>query len=434
MGEMGEKHTLIPASNFFKKALTSMGFLLLGLLLLSSMLNLITYATTAPGIKNIQYLDLTISVIDHYGAPVENAYVVVFELAENGPIKLSEGFTDFTGKYKASFKIPRKTIYLTMWKVDEAGNLYIDSHSQAIEAYAPVNLWIITHKTSEESGKQTLEIGTLTFSIDPSEMKHPVDKLEKTITISKIEPQKQKTEDSKDIVGASKTTTTTSCQIPTYPYQEEKWEYTSVLKFATWDNISAIFTFLPGSNIFVESKERYFLISSCSYTSWNSGYTTIKLDYGFGISEPVTGRYIYDQRVKLKYYFIRFWPPYQSSVLVEKVYAVDTNVDGAEISDIKNDYKTSWSGLLPSWSYFITLPQKYNRIIEITGKSASFTISTGVSLSFYIGVSVSLGVGKAPSPVSYLIITADKWIDNYKVKIVSNDGTFLQTYSNWVPP
>ncbi|MCS7138923.1 MAG: hypothetical protein NZ873_02575, partial [Crenarchaeota archaeon] len=235
----------------FKTVLKSMGFTVLGLLLLGSILSLIAQVATLPDIQDSQCLDSTISVIDHYGAPAVNAYVAVFELADGGPRKLSEGFTDFSGAFKTSLRIPRRLIHVTVWKRDEAGNLHVDPYAETRESYAPVNIWIIAHKTYEESGKKIVEIGTLTFSTDPSEMKHPVGKLNKTITLSRIEPPNQKTE-------SSKTITTSSCQIPTYPYQEEKWEYTTVLKFATWDNIGAKFTYFPYSQIIVESKERYF--------------------------------------------------------------------------------------------------------------------------------------------------------------------------------
>ncbi|MEM3029401.1 MAG: hypothetical protein QXW09_04615, partial [Thermoproteota archaeon] len=267
-------------------------------------------------------------------------------------------------------------------------------------------------------------------------MRHPLDSATHTVKLSRIRPQASatsNTEGSASVVGLSpQRVAASSCQIPTYPYQEESWAYTTVLKFATWDNIQASFTYVKGSKIRVESKERYFVVSTCSYTPWGSYSTIVTLDYGFSLSVPVTGRYVYNQKINLKYYFIRYW--LEGAVLIEKIYAADTNRDGAEISDINKD-KVGWSGSLPSWSNYLIIPQNYERPIDITGTTYGFTFSAGAGVSFYgIGFSVSLGVGMAPSPVSSLIIKAGTWITNYRVKVVSRDSTYLETYSNWVPP
>lgn len=422
-----DRHLASTVPHGFKIILAGIVFFLLSIGLLGSMLNWITHVATLP---DVQYLDSTLLIRDHRGAPAGNTYVTIFELADGGPRELSKGFSDGFGNYKARLSLPRKLIHVSVPKEDEAGNIRIGTR----ESYAAVNLWIIAHKAYKESGREVVEIETLTFSVDPASMKHPLDYLQKTITLSRIESQIPKTDGSKTPVGTSpQTTVTSACQIPTYPYQEEKMAFTTVLQFATWDNIGTKFTYVKGSNIRVEGKERFFLISTCSYTSWSSRATIVTLDYAFGLSVPVTGRYLYNQKINLKYYFIRYFPPQQNLVLIEKIYAVDTNRDGAEISDINRD-KVGWGGSLPSWSDYLIIPQNYERPIDITGTSSGFTFSVGVSLSYYIGISVSLGVGMAPSPISSLIIQAGTWTNNYLVKVVSRDSTYLQTYSNWVPP
>jgi hypothetical protein len=381
-------------------------------------------------LPEIQYVDSTILIQDHKGAPAGNAYVTVFELADGGPRKLSEGFADNVGTYKTRLSLPRKLIYVTIPKEDKAENLSTGNR----EIYAVINLWIVAHKVYEESGRQVVEIGTLTFSVDPTSMKHPLDCLQNKITLSMIEPQARRVEDLKTFVGSSlQTTMPSSCQTPTYPYQEASWAYTTVLKFATWDNIEARFSYPKGSLIRVESKERCFLIGSCSYTPWNSGSTIVTLDCPFSLVNPVSGRKIYTLKINFTYYFIRYWPPYQSAFIVEKVYAADTSNDGAQIDFPPRG--SSWSGTLPSWSYYYLTPQGIERQLDVTGTGLGFSFSVGAGISFPgVGLSISVGVGKQPNPVASLYIHAGTWLDNYKVKTVSRDGSNLETYSNWVPP
>ncbi len=415
----------------FKTTLVGATLLLLALGL-TYPLTAVVWSVYASALSEIQYLDSTILIQDHRGAPAGNAYVTIFELADGGPRKLSEGFADNVGTYKARLSLPRKLVYVNIPKEDEAENLAVESK----EIYAVVNLWIVAHKVYEEPGRQVVEIGTLTLSVNPASMRHPLDYLQNKITLSRIESQARRVEDLKTLVGSSlQTTTSYSCQIPKHPYQEASWAYTTVLKFATWDNIEARFSYPKGSLIRVESRERYFIISSCGYSSWNSGGSTIvTLNHPFSLVNPVSGRKIYTLKINFTYYFIRYWPPYQSTVMVEKVYAADTSNDGAQI-DFPPGGSSSWSGTLPSWTSYYLTPQGIERQLDITGTDIGFSFSIGASVSFHgVGLSISVGVSKQPSPVASLYIRAGTWLDNYKVKTVSRDGSNLETYSNWVPP
>ncbi|MEM2100116.1 MAG: hypothetical protein QXP45_02075 [Thermoproteota archaeon] len=402
---------------------------LLTLGLMSSLMAWGAYVSTLP---ETQYLDLTMLIQNHKGAPVGQAHVVVFELADGGPRKLSEGIADNVGTYRARLQLPRKLAREKSAMLERGAAV---EEGEARDIYASVNLWVVAYSVGEESGNQVVDIGTLTFSVDPTFMKHPLDSAANTIVLSRVEkPQAfaSPNEGSASVVGLSpQKVVTSSCQIPTYPYQEESWAYTTVLKFATWDNIEARYEYFSGSKIRVESKQRYFVIGTCSYASWtSSGSTIVTVDQDRS-SDWLTGRTVYTMNFQLKYYFIRYCPPYQSTVLVEKVYAVDTSQDGY----VAVRTSSSWSGSLPSWSYYTTVNQLETIPKDIAGTTSGYSFSVGVSVSFYgVGVGISLGVGKEPSPASKLYIHAGTWTSGYLVKVVSKDGTYLETYSNWVPP
>ncbi|MGB9896052.1 MAG: hypothetical protein ACPLN2_09170 [Thermoproteota archaeon] len=114
------------------------------------------------------------------------------------------------------------------------------------------------------------------------------------------------------------------------------------------------------------------------------------------------------------------------------VYAADTDNDPRSYTADS----ISWSGSLPSSSYYYDILQRDSRDIPITGGSEYYLAwSVGVSVTFAgVGVGVSLGVGKQSSPNSYLRIYAGTWVNNsYKVRTVSLSGnTFLESYSNWI--
>jgi hypothetical protein len=372
---------------------------------------------------------------DEEGAPVGGARVVVFELADGGPRKLSEGVADNLGVYRTSLKLPRRLVWAKPAAMLEEDAAMVGFEKS--EVYAAVNLWVVAYRVGKEAVKEVVDIGTLTLSVDPTFMKHPLDSTIHRVKLSRIKTQASatsNTEGSASVVGLSpQRVAVSSCQIPTYPYQEESLAYTTVLRFATWDSIEAKYDYVSGSKIRVESKQRYFVIGICSYTSWEGSGNTIVTVEQQRSSDWLTGRTVYTMNFQLKYYFIRYCPPYQSTVLVEKIYAVDTSRDG----EVAIRSESGWSGTLPSWSYYTTVNQLETipKDISVSGTSSGYSFSVGVSVNFkVVGVSISLGVGKEPSPASKLQIRAGRWTSGYIVKVVSRDGTYLETYSNWVPP
>lgn len=402
LGLKGLRVSSSVATGTFKTALIAVTFLFLTLSLLYS---LFTYASVSP---EVQRLDLTLLVLDHRGATAGSTRLVVFELTESGPRKLLEGASDEKGLYRGEVQLPRKLVREKLVAV-EGGEVR--------EIYASVNLWVVAFK---ESDGQAVEVGTLNFSVDPTFMKHPLDSATYVVKLSKV-----------GMLVVSETTnalgSASSCTVPPTG-QDEVWTPTPVLKFATWDNIQIKYDYIAGSKIRVSGKERYFIVSSCSYTPWtdNAG-TVITLDSGISRGW-LTGRAVYTEKFEFKYIFTRYWVT--SGVLIEKVYAADTGTDPRD-----NPWEiSSWSGSLPGWSYYYKTAQLTDsRSIPITGKETGFTFSVGISFP-KIPITISLGVTKHPSPVSYLYIKTGTWTDDYKVKTVSNDGTFLETYSNWVPP
>ncbi|MEM2941118.1 MAG: hypothetical protein QW304_06185 [Thermoproteota archaeon] len=402
LGLKGLRFSSSVATDTFKTILVFVTFFLLTLSLLYS---LFTYASVSP---EVQRLDLTLFVLDHRGATAGSTHLVVFELTESGPRKLFEGASDEKGLYRGEVQLPRKLAREKLAAV-EGGEVR--------EIYVSVNLWVVAFK---ESDGQAVEVGTLTLSVDPTFMRHPLDSATHVVRLSKVEmlvvPETANT------LGSA-----FSCTVPPTG-QDEVWTPTTVLKFATWDNIQIKYDYVAGSKIRVSGKERYFIVSSCSYTPWtdNAG-TVITLDSGVSRGW-LTGRTVYTEKFEFKYVFTRYWVT--SGVLIEKVYAADTSTDPRY-----NPWETSsWSGSLPSWSYYYKTAQLTDsRSIPITGKDTGFTFSVGISFPKF-PVSISLSVTKNPSPVSYLYIKTGTWTSGYLAKTVSNDGTFLETYSNWVPP
>ncbi|MGB9759340.1 MAG: hypothetical protein ACPLZG_05935 [Thermoproteota archaeon] len=126
--------------------------LILVLVLLSSYTLLSPFSPIVIADEKTQVLDLGIEVYDSNGI-VSNANIKIFELSVNGPVKLSEGYTNVLGTYKTRLFLKRKLVNIIENK----------------EIYASINLWIIAYS------KDKNELGTLTFSVDPTFLKHPID-------------------------------------------------------------------------------------------------------------------------------------------------------------------------------------------------------------------------------------------------------------------
>ncbi|MGB9806451.1 MAG: hypothetical protein ACPLRT_06835 [Thermoproteota archaeon] len=385
--------------------------LILVLVLLSSYTLLSPFSPIVIADEKTQVLDLGIEVYDSNGI-VSNANIKIFELSVNGPVKLSEGYTNVLGTYKTRLFLKRKLVNIIENK----------------EIYASINLWIIAYS------KDKNELGTLTFSVDPTFLKHPIDEAGYNIRLKKLNSSGKLA----SFIDSSKTPKNLRGSSPPYPpYQENSWAFTKVLVFSTWDNISARVYYVTGSKINVESKERVYDLTSSSYeTDWySSGTTTVTLNSGITHPNeyypPISGRYVYTLKFEFCYCYVTTWLDPGSKIL-EMVYAADTDNDPRSYTVDS----ISWSGSLPSSSYYYDILQRDSRDIPITGGSEYYLAwSVGVSVTFAgVGVGVSLGVGKQSSPNSYLRIYAGTWVNNsYKVRTVSLSGnTFLESYSNWI--
>lgn len=395
-----------------KKRKLSKYFTPLLVLALSLYIILSPYSPIIIADEKTQVLDLGIKVYDHEGKEVNNARVEILELSVNGPMKLSEGYTNIFGTYKTRLFLKRKLVNIIENK----------------EIYASINVWVVAYSKDKE------ELGTLTFSVDPTFLRHPIDEVGYSIRLKKLNS-------SSKLVGffdPSKVLKSIRSSSPPYPpYQENSWAYTKVLAYSTWDNIGARVYYVIGSKINIESKERWYDLKSSTYkTDWfSSGTTTVTLDRGITHPSedypPETGRYVHTLSFELYYCYITYWGDF-GSIIVEKVYAVDTSNDPPRYTGSSN----VWSGSLPSSQYYYETLQRDSSDIPITGGNEYYlAFSVGVSVTFTgVGVSVSLGVGKQASPSSILRMYAGTWInESYVVRTVSLSGsTYLESYSNWI--
>ncbi|MCC6064459.1 MAG: hypothetical protein LM576_00615 [Thermofilum sp.] len=381
------------------KALTAIALVLL-LAVVTAPVALVLAAVYGVQVSYWQYVWVEIQTVEENGPPAGFVNVVAFELADGGPRLIFEGRTDAMGFYRFNMKFLKKLIAQL---------------EDGTKIYAPINLWVIA---SREDGL----LGTLTQPLNITAMKQPSDTVRLKVQVRKIAQDK----------AEGSAATASGCALPV-PYLEESWAWTSVLQFSTWDNISAKFYYPIGVQIMVQSKERYWSGTTCSYlTGWSdAGVTFVTLDHGIGAADWLRGRTLYTMKFYFKYYFVRTYTNIPG-MLVEKIYAVDTYPDPVDCYLITQ----SWDGRLPGWSYFATVDQNIERYIAISGGAApSYTFSVGVSVTFTgVGVSVSLGVGKAPNPTGALTIRAGTWLPGYKVRVESNDGTFVVTRCNWISP
>jgi hypothetical protein len=346
-----------------------------------------------------QLVEVEVEVVDESGAPAGPAHVAAFELADGGPKLLAEGRASLSGVFKFGAKVPRRLIA-------ELEN--------GTRVYAPLNLWIIAWREDNL-------LATLTQPIDITTMKHPLDTIKLRVQARRIAQTATK----------ESAATASDCYLPA-PYLEEAWAWTTVLQFSTWDNISAKYYYPPGSQVYVEGKERVWLVSECRYTSdWYRGGGSIVVLEAGRESDWLQGRKIFSLQLYFKYYFYRYTPPHQSTFQVEKIYAVDTNNDPWGSRRVESD----WNGQLPGWSTWQYVSQGETGIFDITGSAPSLSFSVGASVSFKIvGVSVSVGTSRASPPNGALYVRAGSWLPGYMVKVEATDTSYVNTRSNWSRP
>jgi len=346
-------------------------------------------------VSDWQFVEVEVEVVDEKGLPAGPVYVAVFELADGGPKLLAEGRAGASGTFKFGLKVLRKLIA----ELEDGTRIY-----------APVNLWII-------ASREDSLLGTLMQPIDISTMKHPLDAVKLKVAGASVVP-----------VAAGGSATQSSCWLPT-PYLEETWAWTTVLVFSTWDNISAKYDYPFGSQVYVEGKQRVWLVSECRYTSdwYRGGGALVVLEAGRG-SDWIRGRVITSLQLELKYQFYRYTPPNQNMFQVEVVYAVDTNNDPRGSREIVQ----SWNGQLPGWSTWQDFEQNRYATFPITGSAPSLSISVGASISFeVIGVTVTVGTSRASPPVGTLTFYAESWLPGYRAKVEATDSSYVNTRCNW---
>jgi hypothetical protein len=321
-------------------------------------------------------VNINAQIVDEKGEAISGK-VVVFELTENGPKKIYEGYAHGTATFSVAVKRELVTMYV--------------ENGKEMRIYKPVNLQIAV------ANKELKKLGVVNLAVDPTNEPHPV-----TLKSVKIVMRSVSEVKSEPVEGSWST-----------------YKLTPVLSFAVWDDIQARYSYPVGSKLKIESKFRPW-----GSTTWvSNGYTEVELDRG--VSSPyLNGEKNYTIHFNLKYkYAITEIEMDDYSFFYENIYAVDTNYDPQYYTRTS----TGWDGHLPSGEYYIT-PAGDTTAIPITGGSNyAFTVSVGFSYPY--GVSASLGVTKVPAPQATLVVTSTG--SSGYVKTVGSDG-FLKSYSNWL--
>ncbi len=354
-----------------------------------------------------QGLTLHVYVIDENSTPVSNAQVKLYMLTENGAQTLSTSMSDENGYTRIHVIIPRK--YVT------------DDKETGKPIYASINLMISAAKNNM--------LGVKVFPVDPTHINWPEDQREITIMLKKSRANNVASEVTK-IQSES-----LGCSIN--EPNEQRYVFTKVLMFTTWNNITAYYNYPAGAKIRIESKkcecfDPYGTPLDCSDpNNWiSAGYTEITLDRLLTTSKIFTDRYMYTLYFEFLYEKVLFWGDFIILSPYYLLYAADTSTD-------PRDYSLSsatWDGQLPnSNTYYITHQGDTSGIPISGGDNWVFSVSVGISVSNGgASVGVSLGVSKVPAPQAFLYISAGKWYEGYSVKTVSPDGGFLKAYSGWV--
>jgi hypothetical protein len=353
----------------------------------------ILYAEVIIGREN-QGVTIYIQAQDENGTPTANAHIKLYILTEEGKKLLSETTTDEYGRAALHITIPRKYI--------------ADDPNTKKPIYASINLEITASMQNAFGGQ--------IFPLDPTHMNWPEDNKQITITL------KTRT---KQHTNIQPTNTCTP-----YNYYDTR-EYTEVLRYTTWDNISTNWYYPPGAKIRIQAKIRYYDID-CNPLNWEDyGYTEITLDAGLTQTYYDTGRSVHVLSFEVLYRLdYHEGDPYILGVW-DEVYGVDTSTDPRDYSK----YSTLWDGALPMYSNYYVTHQGDVRSIPVSGGD-SWVFSVGVSFSVGVGVSVgvSLGVSKTSAPQSYLYIIVGVVGGSAYVLTTSPDASFLISYSNWIDP
>jgi len=322
------------------------------------------------------FASLEIKLVDEKGNPMQGS-VAIYEITPNGARKIWSG-SGF-GTVTALIMVPREVVGVA------------EVNGKAVEICRSVNLDIIA------GNKEKRKVGAIGVTIDPT-FSSPLAHESVTLVMRDAPSIEQ--------------------EPPTGIWYA--WEYTTVLSFATWDDISAKFDYPVGAKINIEKKSRPYGSSTWGY----AGTGTVTLDRrAFYEYYAFYGRYNYSLKFEIEYYYSIYEI---EGLYTEVVGPVDTSTDprGFKVSS------SSWNGQLPSGdSYYIT-PAGGTTGIPVTG-SYSFAFYVTITFSAPTGaVNVVLGLTKQKDPSAYLYITSSANHGGY-VKTVGLKG-FQISYSNWV--
>ncbi len=378
--------------------------LMSAILILISNSNLILIAVTS---QEIQRVTLTVSISKQDGIPVNGAKVQVFELTDSGLKLLSSGYSHL-GVFTTSVQIPRAY----------KNHLYIPEADRYKDIYASVNVWVVSTFEEVTGIDKTVYIGTRTFQIDPTFLNWPSDSFSTSVVLGKI--------------FYSESETSTTHNYPGLLPDSENYSYTQVVEYSAQDNNMEVWASFPqGSKVDIESKERYYSISYQKYvTDWSSaGSTFITIDIPFEtIHVPDSlGRNKGNSFVKFKYLLVHFQP--YPDIIVEKVYAADTSIDGYDRSNSPSSW--TWDGSKTS-NYFTT-PQGETSNKPFSATS-NFIFSVSVGFSTTPTLTIGLGVASSQLPVAMLNVKAKVWnIQNYVVYTYSlPDSGYKKSFSVWI--
>ena len=203
---------------------------------------------------------------------------------------------------------------------------------------------------------------------------------------------------------------------------DEKYKFTPVLRFATYDGILAKWIFPAGSKVRVQSKCRW--PPGSDYPWYDCGYVDVTVDIPIIHERYENGRYLRTIRFNLKYRYsiIRL-----GTISFEKVYAVDENND-----PVSYDYLFSyWSGYPVNGPDYFDIVPGDTRAINVTGGEV-WDFSIAISFAYKWSVALSLGIDKKPAPKAYVYYKALEGYGDIARIVSLRDSDYLDIRVYWV--
>lgn len=399
---------------------------------LTLLLGVATLITVAMGLLPTAYawwvgpwrqgVTLHIKLVSGDGEPVPYALVRVFLLTDHGPVLLATSGTYRSGEALVHVFVPRIGVGPLLKRepsIVEVGNKRVFTY-ELVETgkpiYASVNMEVFAVGLSPEEEVAGVKV----FSVDPTYMKWPEDSVTVTVKLWRIPA----TNSSEHGVRARKVK-------PGIVDEISWWQYTPILKYATWDGIKEWFKLEVGSKIEIESKDQVCALWACE--PWKSaGSTQVTLNIGLTGGYP-SGELVRTMLAYFKYVDYTYCDSF-FGICEETVYAADTNMDFPKYEYLDE----SWDGHLPSspYAYYITETGDKRSIPIFGGYHWDLSVSVGVGVGGE-GASLTLGVTftRVHNPISFLYVEGTADYGN-AIKTVSvhgpDPGSYVVTYSNWV--